>query len=85
MQMHSNEIFLMIMLTSVMSHNQVLFQCAEWGNYRFWTGCILDLYRLKSLEALSKKSLAAFHLSCATVTAFTTCDSPQFNTLLTVV
>lgn len=73
--------FFMIMFTSVVSHNQVLFQCTECGNYRSWTGCILDLYGLKSLKALGKV-LAAFHLSCAVVIAFTTCDSPQFNTLL---
>lgn len=68
------------MFTSVVSHNQVLFQCAECGNYSSWTGYILDWCGLKSLKVLGK-SLAAFHLSCAAVTAFTTCDSPQFNTL----
>lgn len=70
----------MIVFTSVVSHNQVLFWCAECGNYSSWTGYILDWCGLKSLKSLGK-SLAAFHLSCAAVAAFTTCDIPQFNTL----
>lgn len=78
--MNFDEIFLVTMFTSVVSHNQVSFQCAECGNYRSWPGCILDVCGLKSLKALGK-SLAAFHLSCAAVTAFTTLDSLQFNTL----
>lgn len=70
----------MIVFTSVVSHNQVLFECAKCGNYKSWTGCILNLCGLKNLKTLGK-SLVAFHLFYAAVTASTTCDSPQFTTL----